>query len=75
MSEHELKTCTNCEGEGRVGLWGYYGHEVPASRRACYPDDWPGGNRHAMVPAVYDCPVCHGTGYRVAEPESGKELR
>lgn len=59
--------CSNCEGEGRVVIWGFHGHEVPVSRMIQYPDDRPfKSTDQAGIPRTCDC--CRGTGRR---PEDG----
>ena len=64
--EERLK-CSNCEGEGYVTIWGYYAHEVPASRKSEYPLDFPDESylKPEHRPGVeYSCPCCEGTGIK-----------
>ena len=58
-----MKECSNCGGSGRVVIWGYHGHEVPASRMYDYPLDRPAKPRDDEG-KPYDCPECQGRGYR-----------
>lgn len=60
------KECSNCEGEGRVVIWGRCAHEVPVSRRRTHPLDYPGGDPDRCQPS-YLCPICEGTGRREVE--------
>ena len=72
-----MKECTNCEGEGRVVIWGYYGHEVPASRVEKYPLDRPACYCDGQG-RPYACPECRGTGdsdWRYQREREGGEGR
>jgi hypothetical protein len=60
----ESKTCSNCEGEGIVVIWGELAHEVPASRQRRYPHDYPAGDASRKNTRPYRCPDCGGTGVR-----------
>ena len=67
--------CSNCEGEGRVMVWGYYADEVPASRRDKYPLDFPDESclKEEARPGVkYVCPCCYGAGEQTYMPHYHK---
>ena len=63
----ESKTCSNCEGEGLVVIWGQLAHEVPASRQRHYPFDYPAGDASRKNERPYVCPCCSGTGKRAVD--------
>ena len=67
------KTCTNCEGEGRVCRWGFYGHEVPASRRRNYPNDKPTFARD-LDGEPFECVECSGSGV-ICYDHNGNRVR